>query len=211
MSNTPTTTQTKAKEVWKDVVGYEGFYMVSNSGRVKSLNRVSDYNSRPTKGIYIKDRKSNKGYFLIRLNKNGHASAFLLHRLIAIAFIPNPENKRCVNHINGIKDDNRIENLEWCTYSENNKHAYRTGLKKVSKGMLGRKGVLSPYSKPVRQMDLNGNEIAIHCSIKEAEQKTGVNDGNISGCCKKTLRKNKQGNYYFPKKAGGFKWEYANK
>ena len=112
-------------ETWADVVGYEGMYEVSNFGRIRSKNRLDYFgNYRRGKEMYIK----RKNYAHIMLCKDGIRKTFLIHRLVAKAFIDNIENKPFVNHINGNKLDNRVENLEWVTPSENMKHAYKMGL-----------------------------------------------------------------------------------
>lgn len=119
-------------EIWIDVKDYEGFYQVSNLGRVKSLDRIvlpnKFYASKILKGSLNKD-----GYRRILLYKNSKYKGTSIHRLVATHFIDNPENKPCINHINGIRNDNRVENLEWVTYSENERHAYDV-LGKVSYG-----------------------------------------------------------------------------
>jgi hypothetical protein len=120
------------EEVWVNVNGYEGIYQISNLGRVKCLDRFVTTKNGVKK--YLKEkimrvRKCEKGYFKIGLRKNDiKQKQFFVHRLVAIAFIQNINNKKIINHINGIKTDNRLENLEWCTYSENQIHAYRNGL-----------------------------------------------------------------------------------
>lgn len=129
-------------QVWKQVKGYEGLYEVSNFGNVKSLARFG------TKGKIMNARDNGKGYYRIKLTKNNKEKMMMLHRIIAEAFIPNVENKRCVNHINGIKTDNRIENLEWCTHSENRIHAINIGLVNFESQKKGIK-VLNTETKQV--------------------------------------------------------------
>lgn len=114
-------------EEWKDVVGYEGLYKVSNLGRIRSFVLGGK------NGCIISQSKTRQGYKRLALSKNGILTRFLVHRLVANAFIPNPQNKPTVNHINGDKGDNRVCNLEWATQSENNRHAYKTGLHVITK------------------------------------------------------------------------------
>ncbi len=125
------------KEEWRDISGFEGLYQVSNLGRVRSLDRVVGGkcdSKRFLKGRILKTCKITHGYLGVNFRQNGTHKNAIVHRLVAIAFIPNPENKPEVNHINGIKTDNRVENLEWNTHSENNQHAYDNGLKKQKRG-----------------------------------------------------------------------------
>jgi len=119
-------------EKWAPVKGYEGLYEVSITGEVKGIDRmvITTKGLRTIKCRILKTRINNAGYLQIKLSKNDKKITTFTHILIARAFIPNPLNKPEVNHINGIKTDNRIENLEWNTRSENMKHAYRTGLLK---------------------------------------------------------------------------------
>jgi hypothetical protein len=124
-------------EIWKDIEGYEGFYQVSNCGNVKSLERIvnSRYKSgRLVKEKILKGRKNRWGYVKIGLNKGSCSHYKTIHRLVAQAFIPNPENKPETNHKNGVKIDNRVENLEWVTKSENAKHAFEIGLRNMLSG-----------------------------------------------------------------------------
>lgn len=123
-------------EIFKDIKGYEGIYQISNLGRVKSLSRrvICHKTTRLTKERFKKPAMKDTGYFKVGLQKEGTEKQFVIHRLIAIAFIPNPFNLPQVNHKNGIKTDNRIDNLEWCTPSENIQHAYDNGLKESIKG-----------------------------------------------------------------------------
>lgn len=123
-------------EIWKDIEDYEGLYQVSNLGRVKSLarkykvkNRWGSYSIRTHAEKIIKNHLDSKDkYVNVCLCKNGHGKFLLLHRLVAVAFIPNPENKEDVNRIDGNKRNNIIYNLEWNTRSENLKHALSVGL-----------------------------------------------------------------------------------
>ena len=107
-----------AGEIWRDIRGYEGDYQVSNFGRIKSFkNGVAKILSVITRGLYQ----------VVSLHKNGKGKMFLVHRLVAQAFLPNPDNLPEVDHLNGDKTDNRVENLEWVTYSENSKRAFQNG------------------------------------------------------------------------------------
>jgi len=113
------------KEIWKDIEGYEGSYRISNLGNVKSLNRTIKH---PLKGSFnIKEKilkpALNRGYLKCILCFNGVNKSFYVHRLVAIMFIMNNKDKPDVNHKNGVKHDNRVENLEWCTEKENVTHA----------------------------------------------------------------------------------------
>jgi hypothetical protein len=113
-------------EIWKDIEGFEGLYQISNLGNVKSLNY-----RRSGKENLLSPTKCGRDYFRVKLGANNER---YMHRLVAKHFIPNPENKPEVNHIDGDKSNNCVLNLEWCTPSENKQHAYDTGLKVASKG-----------------------------------------------------------------------------
>jgi hypothetical protein len=123
------------EEVWKDVLGYEGYYQISNLGNLKSLDRWVYSNRggyRLSKGINIKPDISKKGYLVTHLSKENKRKRKSIHRLVAETFLENHESKATVNHINGIKSDNRLENLEWHTQKENLAHALNTGLRKLA-------------------------------------------------------------------------------
>ena len=115
------------KEIWKDIEEYEGLYQISNLGRVKSLPKLykRKYNSYYTKEKILKNNLGKNGYY--RVNLSG--KSFYIHRLVAEAFIPNLYDKKTINHIDGVKTNNSISNLEWATYGENNRHAIDTGLR----------------------------------------------------------------------------------
>lgn len=121
-------------EYWSDIPNYEGYYQVSNYGNVRSLDRVIKEKTGKTqtlKGRVLKQRINPGGYYYIGLGKNGTKATFAIHQLVAQAFIPNPNNKRIVNHIDGNKLNNSLANLEWSTYSENLEHAYKIGLRRA--------------------------------------------------------------------------------
>lgn len=185
------------EEVFKDVLGYEGLYQVSNFGRVKSLKRKNvfycglkkEYLERPVKEKILNFSKSNRGYLQVCLTKNGKYKTYTVHRLVAKAFIDNPLNKKTVNHIDGNKLNNCVYNLEWATSSENTKHAFDNGLSK-------------PHNqRKVNQYDLENNFIKTWNSITDFLKEKGLNKKNsgITSCCKE-----KQ------KTAYGYKWKYAD-
>ncbi len=125
------------EEIWKDIIGFEGEYQISNLSNIRSLDRpiitnnqwgeyTQIYEGRKLKGIV-----NTNGYVRVDLKKG---KLYLVHRLVAIHFIPNPDNKPEINHIDGNPQNNKISNLEWCTHSENIRHADRTGLRVMAKG-----------------------------------------------------------------------------
>ena len=119
-------------ELWKPVQRYEGLYEVSNMGNVRSLDRTVPHKrlgEQKRRGKMLSPRLDSYGYPQVILSRNGCVQLFCVHRLVGEAFLSNPEDKPCINHLNGIKADNRAENLEFCTYSENLQHAYDTGLR----------------------------------------------------------------------------------
>lgn len=117
------------EKIWKPVINYEGIYEVSNYGDIKSVDRiVNSKTKRFCKGTIIKQNKDEDGYNSIHLYKNGKRRVFFVHRLVISSFIGIDKNKTQVNHKNGNKSDNNINNLEWMTPLENTRHAWQTGL-----------------------------------------------------------------------------------
>lgn len=162
------------KEIWKDITGYEGYYQISNFGEVKSLSKTITRKNgvkvfMPEK--ILKQTLSNPGYYSLILSKDTIKKNFRVHRLIASAFLPNTNQKKEVNHINGIKTDNRIENLEWSTSSENKIHAFKTGLKKPSnlKGIKNGRCKLTEINVlQIRKSALSNKELSIiYCVTPE--------------------------------------------
>ena len=186
-------------EIWKDIAGYEGLYQISSKGRVKSLERYvknhsGTYYFKPEiiKKVSEKnDRKKRQGYLTVSLYKNNMSACKYVHRLVAEAFIENPKHKDTVNHINGNKHDNSVENLEWNTYQENNIHAIATGLN----GTENRRNCKG--SIPIMQYDKDMNLIAQYPSMREAERQTGIDCRSISVGIRKGWR------------FGGFIWKKA--
>jgi hypothetical protein len=187
------------KEIWKDIglvkgIDYTGFYQVSNLGRVKSLSRYVYRNgsySYPVKEKIKIQTIDRAGYLVATLCKSGKGWSYTVHRLVALAFIPNSLNKCCVNHKDGNKLNNNVSNLEWVTYSENTRHAYKTGL------------LTNEYSKkPVVMFSLDDKPLMWFDSAVEAERYLNKKKLHISCCCK---------NRYGYKTAGGYKWEYYKK
>lgn len=165
-----------ANEIWKDIEGYEGLYQVSTYGNIKSLPKVR----RNGTGTYIQKEKllkpsnTSTGYKKVELCKDGKRKSFKVHRLVAIAFIPNPDNKPEVNHIDGNKINNNIDNLEWVTSSENSVHAYETGLNSNKKD-LDEKEIIYMYC----ELNMTMQEIAKHFDVPIKSIKRRLEDNEI--------------------------------
>ena len=170
------------REEWRDIKGFEGKYMVSNLGIVKSLN----YNNTGKEGI-MKPQDNGYGYLFVQLSKDGKVKQPLVHVLVATPFLPNPDNLPEVNHKDENKYNNCVQNLEWCSklYNIN----YGTGIKRRAE----------KRSKPVFSVNKESGLIMWWQSAREAERCTGISNGNIIKCC--------QGK---AKSAGGHIWFYAD-
>lgn len=180
-------------EVWKTISGYESRYEVSNLGRVRSIPRYVDNHTgeKLIKGREISQHINKRGYVIVSLNKESKRKTYKVHRLVAEAFIENPFNKPQVNHIDGDKTNNRVDNLEWNDNSENQLHAYRTGLHKPSNKSGKRK-------RKVVRIDTNGKVVGCYDSIARASVETTTSASNIGECCRGKR-----------KTANGYRWEYG--
>lgn len=121
------------KEIWKDIKGYEGLYQVSTFGRIKRIRFINNVTNKLQNKLLSMNKYDNLGYRTICLCKNGETKYKRVHRIVAETFIPNSQNLPCINHKDGNKKNNNVENLEWCTYSYNTKHAMKNGLFNMEK------------------------------------------------------------------------------
>lgn len=191
-------------EIWRDVVGYEGLYQVSNKGRVRSLDRIFEMRHKSNKmikvfkkGVILKMHKCNSGYLKVTLfGKN-----YMVHRLVANAFIPNPDNLPCVNHKDENKTNNCVDNLEWCTHQYN--VIYNDRHIKNGKLLRNRKDM----SKIVYQYTLDGVLVNIFPSVSEAARQNNTSVASIVSCINGGFYlKGKWINKYQVK---GFKYSYT--
>lgn len=183
----------KESEVFTDIHGFEGMYQVSNLGRIRSCDRIV-CNGRFEKGKIMKPCKTKKGYLRIDLSKDGKKYSYQIHRLVAISFIPNPKCKPCIDHINGIKDDNNVENLRWCTNIENVHFSMDNNTRYICTPDE------SKCSRKVAKLDINGNELQVYPSLSEAARQNGIKSfSKISAVCNGERQS-----------AGGFKWQYRS-
>lgn len=184
------------EEIWKDVPGYEGRYQVSNLGNVKSLRKIvlrSDGKPYTHKECIMKHHINHWGYHIVPLSISDGANKqrrYMVHRLVAMAFVPNTNNYPQINHIDGNKDNNVPSNLEWCTNSMNQIHAWKHGLNHYT-----HKNDVS-----IEQLDINGNVIKVWCSMHEAARSFGKKiEGHIWACANGERQT-----------CEGYRWRYAD-
>lgn len=176
-------------EIWLPVIGFETYYIVSNYGRIKRVFQT-------TYPIHILRQNINRGYCNVCLCVKNTKHTKRVHRLMGFAFLKTVKDKPYINHKNGIRDDNRLHNIEWCNNSENQKHSFEKLGRIHHRPNLGMTGNLCKNSKPLYQLDLNGAMIRTWDSTADITRELGFN--NISLACTQGVVRH------------GFKWRYAS-
>lgn len=169
------------QEIWKDIKGYEGLYQISNLGRVKSFRASTKY-GKPEE-MFLKPSLINSGYGVVTLYSAQNRRKHQIHRLVATAFIENPNNFPCINHKDENKLNNCVDNLEWCTYQYNNN--YGTARIRASK----------TRTKRIRQKTLSGEILATYQSSHIASELLKIDYNNLKNWCNNGI-------------GGGYIWEY---
>lgn len=179
-----------ANEVWRDIEGYEGKYQVSNMGRVKSLPKQDGFYQIKHERI-LKPIPTKNGYLRVHLRNSSKQDIVLIHRLVAMLFVKNPNGFKVVNHKDENKFNNRADNLEWCTHVYNVN--YGTGIKRRTEKFR------MEHSRSVDMFDLNGNYIRTYDCMRDVRN-DGFSPSNVFACC--------VGRY---KQHHGYKWRYSNR
>lgn len=186
------------KEVWTDVKGFEGVYKISDRGNLKHYTKRFGWRT-------LKNTNKNGWYLNVVLRGDGFKKSVKIHRLVAEAFIPNLNHYKCINHIDMNKQNNRVENLEWCSYKENSQKAQKEK-PEIVLGMINYNKFIKP--KKIQQFSLDGKFISEYNNAEEASSITGVCARNILQVANKTPF-NKRGS--IRKQAGGFVWKFKGK
>ena len=183
------------KEIWKDIPGYEGYYQASSLGKIRSLDRYVNGKHKDFK--YFRKGKNIIGhiasnYYMVLLNKNGKYKNYSIHRLVALTFLKNTENKETVNHKDGNKLNNSLLNLEWATRSENQKHMFDSLGVKGNKYWSGRFGKLNKSYKLVYQYNLCGELLKIFYGAHEAARIINSDASMISKACRNDMYRHRE-------------------
>ena len=195
------------QEIWKEIPNTNGLYFASSKGRIKSSDRLRYYNAFHTPGYYVRKGRilktplNSHGYPCVTIKfTDGTQKVITVHRLIALTFLKKPnEESNQINHKDGNKTNNSIDNLEWCTARENLLHAFATGLNKGSKPMLGKTSGKSPRAKSIYKCDLQGNILNKYVCITDAAKELNISPSHITSCAKGKR-----------KSCAGYKWMYAD-
>lgn len=189
------------KEIWENIKGFEGVYQVSNLGNIKSLDRIVEKKIggkkvyQHLKGNILRQKENHQNHYLyVELCKNGIQKTFSVHRLVAKTFLPNQKNLPFINHKDENRHNNNVNNLEWCTAKYNHDYGTRTLREALTK------------SKPVVQMDLEGNIISVYPNAIVAAKATGANRKAIQMIAKHYSCNGKK---YLT--SNGYKWEYLKR
>jgi hypothetical protein len=193
--------------MWKEIPDTDGLYFANEFGNIKSSSRSVKLVSHNKASYYMRAGKilkqplNSHGYPCVTIKYlNGTQKVVQVHRLIAKTFIPNPDNLPQINHIDGNKCNNNVQNLEWCSVRDNIRHAYKTGLNQGSKPWLGKVGKMHPNSIPVIALNLDGSLYKEYESISLAAKDVGMcSSSHISACL-----------HGHRKSAGGFIWKFKN-
>lgn len=180
-------------EEWRDVPGYEGFYMVSNLGRIKSIR-----NYHRNDGDKILSPWNKDGYPVVSLSKDNRVRKVLVRRLVAMAFLYNPDGLKEVDHINGIRSDCKADNLRWCTHKQNNNYVLHKAILRAANPWRDCESSCHPRAKEIEQLTKSGSVVRRWGCAKDAAIALGLSRSLISQCC--TGKRNS---------GGGYRWRFA--